>query len=109
MAAALEWPPLPAAGACPGVGAVDMAPFANITPDGCGVCDGGAPGKPDAVEPWGVCKDGRLELLGWLFGGAKLPGGGASRLVERFMMSFPFTTRLSVDFLRSLVSISGKN
>lgn len=85
-----------------------MAPFAIITPDGCGVCDGDAPGNPDAVEPWGVCKDGRLELVGW-FGGARLPGGGASRLVERFMISFPLTTRLSVDFLRSLVSISGNN
>lgn len=31
---------------------------------------------------------------------------GAPRFVERFMMSFPCTTRLSFDFFRSRVSIS---
>jgi hypothetical protein len=32
---------------------------------------------------------------------------GAARLVERLRMSFPCTTMLSLDFLRSRVSISG--
>ena len=32
--------------------------------------------------------------------------GGADRLVERLMISLPWTTRLSVDFLRSRVNIS---
>ena len=31
---------------------------------------------------------------------------GARRFVDRFRISFPFTTRLSLDFRRSLVSIS---
>lgn len=31
---------------------------------------------------------------------------GARRLVERLRMSFPLTTRLSLDLRRSLVSIS---
>jgi len=45
-------PALPAAGACPGVGAVEIEPFAIKTPDGCGVWDGvDAPGKPDEVDP----------------------------------------------------------
>lgn len=33
-------------------------------------------------------------------------GFGVLRLVDRLMMSFPWTTRLSFDFFRSLVSIS---
>ena len=34
------------------------------------------------------------------------PLAGCDRFVERFKMSFPCTTRLSLLFLRSLVSIS---
>ena len=76
------------------------------TPDGCtgrGTGDA-APGNPD-TDPWGVLlKEGRLALAG--FEGARLFRGGASKLVDRLIMSFPWTTRLSVDFLRSRVSIS---
>jgi hypothetical protein len=33
---------------------------------------------------------------------------GVERFVERFIISLPCTTRLSLDFFRSLVSISGE-
>lgn len=45
------------------------------------------------VTPWS-CEGPGLEM-GWL------------TLVDKYMMSFPWTTRLSFDFLRSNVSISG--
>jgi len=40
------------------------------------------------------------------FDGARLLRAGSERFVDKFMMSFPWTTKLSVDFLRSRVSIS---
>jgi hypothetical protein len=33
-------------------------------------------------------------------------GGGVLKLVDKFTINLPWTTRLSVDFLRSRVSIS---
>lgn len=57
------------------------------------------PWKPDIVEPWGVFRAGRLD-------GGALFRGGPARLVDRLIISLPCTTRLSVDFLRSRVSIS---
>lgn len=76
-------------------------------PEGCGVWDGvDAPGKPDEVDPWGVpLKEGRLALAE--FDGPRLLfRAGSERFVDKFMINFPWTTRLSVDFLRSRVSIS---
>ena len=49
-----------------------------------------------------------LDMVLVVVGGGRLPEevAGACKLVERFTMSFPCTTRLSVDFFRSRVSIS---
>ena len=61
---------------------------------------------PNGVE--GVCvpfADGPAEDRDGLFWGLPL-ATGARRLVERFRISLPLTTRLSLDFRRSLVSIS---
>jgi len=81
-------PALPAAGACPGVGAVEIAPFAIIMPAGCGLWDGAdAPGKPDEVDPCGVLlREGRLALA---LGGARLFRAGSERFVDKLMISFP--------------------
>jgi hypothetical protein len=55
----------------------------------------------EIVEVCGLRSEGRLDdaVNGC---GTRV---GAARLVERLMMSFPCTTRLSVDFFRSRVSI----
>ena len=45
-------------------------------------------------------KDGRFWLLPLAI--------GVRRLVDRFSISLPLTTRLSLDFRKSLVIISGK-
>jgi hypothetical protein len=77
----------------------DMTGFGGIPPTGV---EGELPPNPETVDPCGVLRDGRFAA----FGGANVPRGAASKFVERLMMSLPCTTRLSVDFLRSLVSIS---
>lgn len=101
----MEGPTLPAAGARPGVGPDDIAPFGVKTLDGAVLSEEGLafpPGNPDAVEVDGVPRDGLLAEAA----AAMLPRGGADKFVHRLMMSFPCTTRLSLDFLRSRVSIS---
>lgn len=62
--------------------------------DGPPFVDGMEEVDPFVVGPFG------------LRGRELLPGGGARRLVVMFSMSFPLTTRLSFDFLRSRVIIS---
>ena len=57
------------------------------------------------MDPDGVLMEG-LDGFGAPPGGANVPLGGADKFVERLMISFPCTTRLSLDFLRSRVSIS---
>jgi hypothetical protein len=47
-----------------------------------------------------------LVAFEWLFEFADCPRGGSFRFVDRLMINFPCTTRLSVDFFRSRVSIS---
>lgn len=106
-AAADEGPALPEAGVRPGVGPLDIIPFAITTP--CGG-DAGfgvvALGKADELDPAGdMLREGRLPLA-WVEGARLLFRTGVSRFVDRLMISFPCTTKLSVDFLRSLVSIS---
>lgn len=49
--------------------------------------DGVLPPNPDTVEPCGVLSDGRLACDG--LEGARVPLAGASRLVERLMISLP--------------------
>lgn len=55
-----------------------------------------------AADVWGA-RDGRLELAD--AGSCCVGRAGVERLVERLMINLPCTTRLSVDFLRSRVSI----
>lgn len=80
-------------------------PSASRTPCGRATSwDGRAPGNCD-VDPDGVLIEG-LDGFGAPPGGANVPLGGADKFVERLIMSLPCTTRLSLDFLRSRVSIS---
>jgi hypothetical protein len=60
----------------------------------------------EEVEPGDMVKEGLLPFE-WV-DGAKLLlfRTGVSKFVDRLIISLPCTTRLSVDFLRSLVSIS---
>jgi hypothetical protein len=56
-----------------------------------------------------VLIDGLVALEG-LIEGADCPArGGSFKFVDRLMINFPCTTRLSVDFLRSRVSISAES
>lgn len=64
----------------------------------------------------GAAAPGNWLLLAWLDMVFEVPAAGrddwlfagACILVDRLTISFPWTTRLSVDFLRSRVSISGE-
>src|SRR5277367_3220225 len=95
-------PALPAAGALPGVGPCDIAPFAKMTPVGIECSEEGLdPGNPEELDAFGVPREGLLTDAA-----AILTRGGALRLVDRLMISFPCTTRLSFDFFKSRVSIS---
>jgi hypothetical protein len=95
-------PALPAAGALPGVGPCDIAPFAKTMPVGIESSEDGLdPGNPEALDVLGVTREGLLEDAATI-----AFRGGEERLVDRFMISFPCTTRLSLDFFRSRVSIS---
>ena len=49
--------------------------------------------ETESDDAWSAVEEGGL-LMGW------------EMLVERYMISFPWTTRLSLDFFRSKVSIS---
>jgi hypothetical protein len=63
-------------------------------------------GKADEeLDPGDMLRDGRLPLE-WAVGTRLLFRNGVSRFVDRLMISLPCTTKLSVDFLRSRVSIS---
>lgn len=62
--------------------------------------------KADELEPGDMFREGRLPLE-WVDGDKVLLfRTGVSRFVDRLIISLPCTTRLSVDFLRSRVSIS---
>jgi hypothetical protein len=63
-------------------------------------------GKADELEPGDMFRDGRLPLE-WVDGDKVLLfRTGVSRFVDKLIISLPCTTKLSVDFLRSRVSIS---
>jgi hypothetical protein len=55
----------------------------------------------EALEVLGAPREGLFPEPEAIF-----PRGGAERLVDRFMINLPCTTRLSFDFFRSRVSIS---
>lgn len=97
-----DGPALPGAGALPGVGAAEVladlmgrvaAPI--LSEDGLDC---------DTLEVEGVPREGRAVELSAAVVLRAL--SGLERSVDKLMMSLPWTTRLSFDFLRSLVSIS---
>lgn len=81
---------------CPPAAGVPFGP--DIADDGRSV----ARSPFETVGVAGLRSDGLLEDDSVVGCGIRV---GVDRLVERLMISFPCTTRLSVDFLRSLVSI----
>lgn len=106
--AAVEGPAVLVDGVCPGARAVEVVPSASNTPCGRDTSlEGRAPGYCE-VDPVGVLIEG-LDGFGAPPGGDKVPRGGADKFVERLIISLPCTTRLSLDFLRSRVSISVKH
>lgn len=85
-------------------GMVNWLPPSDGVPFGPDMADEGrseARSPLEMVEVCGLRREGRLEDAVNACG----TRAGAARLVERLMMSFPCTTRLSVDFFRSRVSI----
>ena len=91
------------------MGPEDIIPFAIRTPCGGEVGVGVvALGKTDELDPVDILREGRLPLE-WVDGAKLLFRTGVSRLVDKLMISLPWTTKLSEDFLRSRVSISVNN